>query len=292
MQAGWDFKITSATLFSAVQIDYLGTFIDTGPNPDVTYAQGVFKLGAFSYEVPGTATPLDLSFGIVGIDADGDKVDSSIAATLYPSSLSVEGDAAANTMTGDGTANYFFGYGNDDILSGLGGNDVLVGGTGNDTLNGGAGNDLLSGGYGNDTLIGGAGNDTLIGGSGVDVFKWSLADQGTTGTPAGDVVKDFTVGAGGDVLNLHDLLTGGLGVTFSPTATALDAYLNFGETSAGGNVVISVVPTGSGGATQTITLEGVTLAQLHALSGTGSVVTPDQDIISKLIANGNLKTDI
>lgn len=97
----------------------------------------------------------------------------------------------------------------------------------------------------------------------------------------------FTIsGTSHDVLNLHDLLTGGDGVTSGTvTAAALDSYLNFGE--AGGNVVISVVPTGSGDATQTITLENVTLADLHGLSGSG-----DQDIITKMLAAGTLKTDV
>lgn len=108
-------------------------------------------------------------------------------------------------------------------------------------------------------LVGGAGNDILEGGSGADVFKWTLTDQGTTGTPAADVIKDFTVGIGGDVLNLHDLLQGGAGVPHD--AVTLDGYLNFTELTSG-KVVIAVDPDGigSGGVTQTIALEGVTLA--------------------------------
>jgi len=171
----------------------------------------------------------------------------------------------------------------------------LVGGVAGDTISGTPGNDAIAGTSASETIIGGAGNDTLFGGLGSDTFKWSLADQGTDAShPAADVVKDFsiaTIGSGGDVLNLHDLLTGGVGVTSSPDAAALDAYLDF-SANAKGDVVISVHPTGSGGpVTQLITLEGVTLAELHALLPGTVGATTDQDIISKLIAHGNLKVD-
>jgi len=178
--------------------------------------------------------------------------------------------------------------GDDVITTGIG-NETISGGTGNDTINAGAGDDVLDGGAGNDTLIGGAGNDTLIGGAGADVFKWNLADVGVVGNAATDVIKDFQLGSGGDVLNLHDLLNGGSGVAHDPAT--LDQYLNFTEPTAG-KVVIEVDPdgAGTGGVTQKISLEGITLVDLHSLTATGTF-TGDQDIINKLIANGNLKTD-
>ncbi len=74
-----------------------------------------------------------------------------------------------------------------------------------EAINGMAGNDVLSGGAGKDTLTGGAGNDLLTGAGGSDTFVYqSLGDRGTTG----DVITDFTRGAGGDVLDLHDMLSG------------------------------------------------------------------------------------
>jgi Ca2+-binding RTX toxin-like protein len=58
-------------------------------------------------------------------------------------SLSINGTAAAETLTG-GKAN--------EIIYGLGGNDRLLGGDGDDTLIGGTSNDTISGGDGNDTV--------------------------------------------------------------------------------------------------------------------------------------------
>ena len=259
MREGWDFKISSATPFSAVQIEGLAT-ATVGP---VTYTATEFKLGAFTYEIPGAASPIDLAFGIVGIDGDGDQASSSIAATLYPSSSSVEGDSTVNTMTGDGNANYFFGYGNDDVLSGLGGDDVLVGGTGNDTLNGGAGNDLLSGG------------------DGVDTFVWN---SGQTGA---DKITDFKMGAGGDVLDLRDLLQGEVSGTNAAAATSLDQYLNFAEV--GGKAVLQIDPASPFfTSTQTITFDNMSLATFKASLGVAPGAS-DLEIIQKMLTDGNLK---
>lgn len=41
-----------------------------------------------------------------------------------------------------------------------------------------------------------------------DVFEWRLGDQGTGATPASVQITDFTLGAGGDVLDLRNLLQG------------------------------------------------------------------------------------
>jgi hypothetical protein len=82
-----------------------------------------------------------------------------------------------------------------NTYSGDSNNATITGTPQADLINAGAGNDKIKGGAGNDTLIGGAGHDTLIGGLGADVFKWSLGDAGTPGTPAMDVIKDFSQGA-------------------------------------------------------------------------------------------------
>lgn len=112
-----------------------------------------------------------------------------------------------------------------DSLAGGAGNDTLYGGgdVGNDTLDGGAGNDLLvlrraatgtvqigRGGDGDDTIVVGnpavghwqdAGAISVSGGAGSDTFR--LADRN-----AAEVVTitDFTVGTGGDKLDLLDYL--------------------------------------------------------------------------------------
>jgi VCBS repeat-containing protein len=162
---------------------------------------------------------------------------------------------------------------NNHTLTGTGGNDALGGGTGSDTLTGGAGNDILTGGVGDDTLTGGTGSDT---------FVWN------TGNIGNDTVIGFShvsVASGGDVLDLRDLLQGehsGLGIP----ASNLDTYLSASEVL--GSVVIAVDPTGAapGGVTQNITLQGVSLADI------GAVSTGSHDVIAKLVADGNLKTDI
>jgi len=54
--------------------------------------------------------------------------------------------------------------------------------------------------------------DTWTSGSGSDVFAWTLSDAGSAGSPGQDKIEGFnassTVTAGGDVLDLRDLLVG------------------------------------------------------------------------------------
>ncbi|MFC3531085.1 type I secretion C-terminal target domain-containing protein, partial [Vogesella facilis] len=165
----------------------------------------------------------------------------------------------------------------DDFIDGRSGNDTIHGNDGNDVLMGGLGDDTIYGDAGNDTIYGGFGNDTLIGGAGSDTFKWALGDQGQAGAPTIDTIKDFQTGAGGDVLDLKDLLRG-------ENSGNLTNYLHF--TSDGTNTVVQVSSAGQfngsnydATADQRIVLEGVNL--------TGG----DAAIIDQLKNNNNLKTD-
>ncbi|HQN64376.1 MAG TPA: type I secretion C-terminal target domain-containing protein, partial [Methylophilus sp.] len=196
---------------------------------------------------------------------------------------------------------------NDDQLYGNAGNDTITGGTGKDTIfgddgndnlsgndgddyiNGGAGNDIINGGLGADVIVGGAGNDTMTGGGvGVDTFKWELADKGTTSSPAVDVITDFdpaAAGAGGDVLDLRDLLTGEQHV--GSDAGNLASYLHFEVV--GGNTIIHISDNGgfANGFSPTkdvqrITLTGVDLVQSLA---------DDQAVIQNLLTNNKLIVD-
>lgn len=137
---------------------------------------------------------------------------------------------------------------------------------------------------------------TMIGGSGSDVFAWHLSDHDASGAPAGravDTIQGFDAhapSAGGDVLDLRDLLqgentTGGTG--------NLDHYLQF-DTS-GSNAIIKVAPTGdfvpgdpgAGTASQHIVLEGG-----HLLSDLGlDAGASNVQIIAKLLQQGNLLVD-
>jgi surface adhesion protein len=230
-------------------------------------------------------------------DTDGDS--SAGTLTLRAITNSIAGDDANNTLTGN-DANDFIngGLGNDILDGGAGhdlvvgdvGDDTLAGGTGNDILRGGAGNDNLNGGDGADVLSGGTGNDVLTGGLGSDVFNWSLADRGAAGSPAADVIADFNnalPSAGGDVLDLRDLLQGEGAAAGGPGN--LGNYLHFSVT--GGNTVIQISSTGgfsTGFSTsktdQTITLQGVDLTAAGTL-------TTDQQIIQDLLNKSKLVVD-
>ncbi|MFZ5527208.1 MAG: type I secretion C-terminal target domain-containing protein [Pseudomonadota bacterium] len=126
------------------------------------------------------------------------------------------------------------------------------------------------------------------------MFRWSLADAGSApASRAVDTIKDFDVAApaaGGDVLDLRDLLqgentTGGVG--------NLANYLDF-ETS-GSGTVIRVSPTGgfangtyaSGSDHQQIVLEGVNLRSGLGLDANAT----GAQIIGKLLESGKLLVD-
>ncbi|RYF72927.1 MAG: type I secretion C-terminal target domain-containing protein, partial [Comamonadaceae bacterium] len=157
--------------------------------------------------------------------------------------------------------------------------------------------DVISGGPGNDTLIGGDAGENFV-----DVFVWSLGDQGAAGTPAVDTIQNFETAAagsntaGGDVLDLRDLLQGEH-VGPSNGAGNLADYVHF-EIS-GGNTIIHISHTGgfaadshfvgaaytSGTETQQIVLSGVDLQSLY------SGATTDQQIITQLLNNNKLIVD-
>ena len=172
--------------------------------------------------------------------------------------------------------------------------DTISGGDGRDVLLGLGGNDALDGGVGADILAGGAGSDTLTGGAGADVFKWSLADQGTSGAPAADVVKDFNfapVASGGDVLDLKDLLVG----EHSGAGANLSQYLHFEVVGNGNNARVVLSVDHDGGSTfsadQTIKFDNCsTLGDLQ--TALGAAGTTDAQLIARMLANGNLKTDV
>jgi VCBS repeat-containing protein len=188
------------------------------------------------------------------------------------------------------------------VLDGGVGNDTLTGGAARDLLRGGADNDALNGGAGNDVLIGGAGNDTLTGGAGSDVFRWQLADRGTAGTPARDVITDFNgAGYSGDVIDLRDLLVGethqanvitfpnaGGALTITADVGNLGNYLHFSTVS--GNTVIEISSTGAfgtGGYASTKVDQVITLSNVNLLAGFSS----DAQVIEDLFKRGKIITD-
>ncbi len=215
--------------------------------------------------------------------------------------------SSANEFIQGGAGNNTIDAGNgNNIVHGGDGNDTLSGSVGSDMLYGGAGDDIIDGGMGADVISGGPGNDTLKGGdageNSVDVFVWTLGDQGAPGTPAIDTIQNFATAApqsglvGGDVLNLRDLLQG---ESVGPLNSAgnLADYLHF--SIQGGNTLVHISHTGGFAAdphivgaaftsateTQTIVLEGANLQTLYAGA------TTDQQIITQLLNNNKLIVD-
>ncbi len=240
---------------------------------------------------PDYVGTINLTVSAVATENGVDAVTTqNVSVLVDATTVNIMGTQTGQTLTGTAANELIDGLaGNDtlaggagsDILNGGAGNDVLNGGTGNDVLNGGTGTDTLDGADGNDILIGGAGNDILTGGLGADVFQWSLADAGTAGTPADDVITDFDAATSSDKLDLRDLLQ-------AETAGTLTNYLHFEQS--GTDTVIQISSAGgftggaySAGATdQTITLNGIDLVGTY---GT------DANIIQNLLNQGKLITD-
>ncbi|MEN0039464.1 MAG: Ig-like domain-containing protein [Cellvibrio sp.] len=209
----------------------------------------------------------------------------------------IQGGNGNNTINAANGNNIVYGGGGDDNISAGSGSDVLYGGAGNDIINAGSGTDRIIGGSGNDTMSGGDAGETFV-----DVFVWSLGDQGAMGTPAVDTINNFSTaaasgsGSGGDVLDLRDLLQGESTGPLNGAGNLAD-YLHF-EVS-GGNTIIHISHTGgfagdahtvgagytSGAETQQIVLSGVNLQSLY------SGATTDQQIITQLLNNNKLITD-
>jgi|CXWL01.1.fsa_nt_gi Ca2+-binding RTX toxin-like protein len=172
--------------------------------------------------------------------------------------------STAVTLTGDAGDNYLEGTLVDDTLYGLAGYDTLYGYAGNDHLEGGTDNDNLSGDLGSDTLLGGAGDDylndsswtidgiansnTLNGGSGNDtfyVFSAETIDNSvlTGGTGADRFyldsynlgvlkITDFTVGSGGDVIDINNLIYNSSGYSSGNPFDPAQGYLRLVQSGA------------------------------------------------------------
>ena len=158
----------------------------------------------------------------------------------------------ANTLTVNGAAELDGRL----ALTGGAGNDTLTGGAGNDTLSGGAGNDSLTGGNGNDVLRGGGGLDQLVGGAGSDTFDYDLI---TDGGGTGETIAGFVKGAGGDKLDISDLLDGL--PSYDGSNAFSGGYVQFAD-SGTGNTIVKIDTDGGGNSYQTlVTITGVLLTE-------------------------------
>jgi Ca2+-binding RTX toxin-like protein len=139
-----------------------------------------------------------------------------------------------------------------------------INGTGNDGDNSITGNgaaNRLGGGDGADTLRGGAGNDILTGGEGSDTFIRALNSDGR------DAVTDFTLGAGGDKLDVSDVL---IGYDLSDNAAEFVQLV-----ASNGNTTVRIDANGAVGGAQfadAFVLVGVTATDANQLIGDGNLI--------------------
>ena len=258
-------------------------------------------LASASLHLPTTVSG-HISIGVVTTATEGlnGATASSTSATLdlnvVDKSTSTDlGGENLNNIIGTTAANNQAGTAAADRFVGMDGNDTQTGAAGADVLDGGAGADSLVGGAGADTLWGGSGNDTMTGGTESDTFSWTLADRGTAGTPAADVITDFdaaAASAGGDVLDLKDLL---VGEWRTSSANNLDRYLDFDTTTTPGQTLIRISTTGgftngvydATKVDQTINLSNLNLRTALSLSATAT----DAQVIQELLNRNKLLTD-
>jgi len=261
-----------------------GTRSATSTGPDGVISLSGWTLGSLSITGTGTGSAT-LAFNASNTVAGETRSTTTQYLNIVNGSSLIDGGTGADTLTGTGGA---------DLLSGRAGADTLIGGGGNDRLLGGDGADNLSGGAGVDVLFGGSGNDTLAGGAGADVFAWNLADRGASGVPAIDTITDFdlsSVAAGGDRLDLRDLLQGSNYVGSDPGN--LQNFLDFNVV--GGNTEIRISSTGqfaggsytAGAEDQRIVLSGI---DIRAGLGLAASAT-DNQIIQELLTRGKLAGD-
>ena len=211
------------------------TSADEGISADTLQSINVVSLntvlaptaGTYSYE--GLLKSLlnsGSSAGWNNIQWLGSDANETLALTGYTNinrSLKLDGGGGIDTITGTTSA------------------DWILGGLGNDILAGGNGNDILEGGVGDDRLTGGTGQDTLTGDSGADTFVFAAGDSGTISGTVFDTITGYTVGAGGDRLDLHGTASkqtnaSGIDVATASgnTGFAINASINDGIISVSG----------------------------------------------------------
>lgn len=179
--------------------------IDGGPGPDAIDAAGGEAEAQYG-DAPG---PLAVSLDGQpndGTAGEGDNVGPGVRTVFggpYADVLDARGAAGTVTVIGNAGADTLYAAPAGGILDGGNGDDVLRGSIGRDTLVGGDGDDLLLGGAGEDRLSGGHGRDISDGGAGSDAYN---LDEG-----------------GGDDIRARDATADRVECTTLPLRLAVDA---------------------------------------------------------------------
>jgi VCBS repeat-containing protein len=197
--------------------------------------------GLFVQDVNGSAANVGLTlkgdYGSITIKADGSYVYVATKATL-PAKIVAQDTFTYTLADGNGgtdTSTLNIVVFNPGVSYKSGVNTTLTGSNGSDVLDGSFGGDILKGGSGSDVLIAGDGN-VMTGGLHADIFLFR-PDFGE------NIITDFTVNT--DALQFDNSIFANAAAMFSHAT----------NTAAG--VVIEASPA------DTVTLLGVTLAQLH-----------------------------
>jgi len=259
---------TAGIVFTLVQSAAVTTVVVGGGLATDKYSniEGVIGTG-FNDSLSGSAAD-DFIRGGAGndtIDGKGgaDLVDFSDATGALDFTLVQSGTATIFAAAGLGTDSYK----NVEGVVGSKFDDTLTGSANSDILRGGAGEDLISGDLGADKLRGGQGADVLTGGSGSDRFEYVRGDLIGVGT---DSVTDFLAGAGGDVLDIAELLVGYSGSGLQNFAQVID--------TGDGNTLVRVDIDGAG------TVFG--FQNMTVLTGVSGVTLTD------MVTNGNLDVTV
>ncbi len=140
-----------------------------------------------------------------------------------------------------------------NVLIGGAGNDSLYGEGGYDKLVGGEGLDNVYGGDGLDTLIIGKGGDNAYGGNDADLFKFDIT-IGTNISANTAHIWDFQVGAGGDKIDVSEILSA---AGYAGNDAIADGYVQIVQSGSDTHVNIDIDGAG--------VLTAQTLAVLHGI---------------------------
>ncbi|MDX2288214.1 MAG: type I secretion C-terminal target domain-containing protein, partial [Hyphomicrobiaceae bacterium] len=236
---------------TAEQIRITFTGVPTGVWLEATGGGSVTNPSAGSFVFTGSEAEANAISAVVGAGAAAGTTTISLSAVTID-----QGSTLALAVTDsfqltvptvvDGTAL-------DDILTGAAGTQLIFGRDGIDDIDGAAGADLI---------VGGMGADLLTGGGGADTFRWDAGDLGT----GVDTIHDFTIGAGGDALDVSALLSG-----FDPATSVIAEFIQLSVS--GTDTVVRIDVDGGGNSFQDlVVLEGVTALDPGLLRTNGNLI--------------------